>query len=110
MGANPDTVTASFQPASVVHTIIVPDWILNPTVIPRKDGLDEVTIEVTRQFRQERWLIIAIENRPGVICAFRLLGAGEIPCPEQDIHLVVRVPLDIYPDFKVQRYKPSQSS
>jgi hypothetical protein len=95
-------VRASFPGANEVDVLFVPAWVRNPTVLPRQDGEDTISIEVTRRFQQERWLIIRGTNNSEAV-AFCLLGGGRKLAGEADVLMTILAPLRTYTDLRIQR-------
>jgi hypothetical protein len=69
-----DMVTAEFGLFSGrrggYDTLVVPQWVLNPTVLPRQDSADKLQIRVSRRYMQERWLIVPLSSSSNVLIAF----------------------------------------
>ncbi|HKX23843.1 MAG TPA: hypothetical protein VJM46_01275 [Candidatus Saccharimonadales bacterium] len=96
------TVKASYSNAGEVRVLMVPAWVRNPTVLPRQDGEDTISIEVTQRFPQERWLVIRGTSVSQAV-AFCLLGQGKQVVSEADVQMTVYVPLSIYTNLRIQR-------
>ncbi len=101
-----EPVTADFGPVMTddhyYMTLLVPEWVRNPTVVPRSDNLNEIQIRVTRCFRHDRWMIRAVGRSNNTLTAFRLLGQVQIRNP-RDVRFEVHVPPPIYQDFLVRQ-------
>lgn len=96
------TVRAAYPNAGSVRVLMVPAWVQNPTVLPRQDGADTISIEVTKRFQREQWLMVQGTNKAEAV-AFCLLGQGPKTVSESDVQMTVMVPLGIYTDLRIQR-------
>ncbi len=96
------TVRASYADAGMVRVLMVPPWVSNPTVLPRQDGEDIITVEVTRRSsRREQWLIAGGASI-SVAVAFCLLCEEPKVVREADVRMTVYAPLHTYADLRTQ--------
>jgi hypothetical protein len=105
-----DMVTAEFvllSDSPQYKTLLVPSWVRNPTMVPRRDRKNELLIRVTRRYKADKWLILPEQYRSGMLLAFRILGEGHTLGDPRDVRFEVHVPLRIYMDFAVRQVSPA---
>lgn len=84
-------LTAEFEPASSVCTLLMPGWPNQPEIVPRSDSRDVITIEVSKCHPAEQWELILL--RKGTLCP-QVLTTGRVegrPC-RTEFDAVVSVP------------------
>jgi hypothetical protein len=79
--------------------LMVPHWVRNPTMVPRRDRRSELLVRVTRRFEKDEWMILP---EHGVLVAFRILGEGNPLGDPRDVRFEVHVPQRVYMDFRVR--------